>query len=552
MLGQEIGNWRIESQIGEGGMGTVYLARHKTLGTPAALKVLAHTLSRDPKFHERFIREARAQAQLRHPGIAQVMDFIEQGEDLFLVIEYLPGGTLAERLEHSSKATPMTALSWVQQALSALDYAHQHGVIHRDIKPSNLMFDEAGRPKVVDFGIALTLDGRRLTTTGSLGTPHYMSPEQIRRPLDIDHRTDVYAMGIVLYEMLAGHPPFDAESDFDLRFAQVNEPPKPLREQNPEIPEELEAIVMRALAKNPDERYSGCGEFARALAAFEKPVAMPPIPPPLPPPVPSPVAARPASGAGRGQAAFIGVLLLGLIVVAGLSAALNGKSRSIADLSSQLGSLRMQLDQKETALKTQAKLVEAKSWMPLAVDMFDKAEGWDPTFLNDDGGTLGRVVLKGKYDWLVQADKSISRADIRSGTFTGDGASSYLSVEATRVEGAADTDCKLLLRQDGDRYYAFIVSGAGTFSFFVHDKSWKSLHDFTPSTAIRSGTGQTNRLAVLAEGSHFSLFINDSLVAEVDDDTLRTGSAGISVGLQKKGDSARFEFDNFELRRLPS
>ncbi len=302
-MDQQIGNWQIEGQLGEGGMGSVYLARHRTLGTQAALKVLAPGLGRDDRFRERFVREARAQAQLRHPGIAQVMDFLEQGDDLFVVIEYLPGGTLADRLENRRERLPVaTVVSWTRQALDALDYAHRHGVIHRDVKPSNLMFDVAGHLKIVDFGIALTLDGRRLTTTGSLGTPHYMSPEQIRRPQEVDHRTDVYAMGVVLYEMLAGHPPFDAISDFEVRLAQVNETPKPLAAQNPEIPAAFEAIVMKALAKDPNDRYSGCGELARALegwshAPVSRPTPMPvPIPPPLPlkpATVPPPIAARP-------------------------------------------------------------------------------------------------------------------------------------------------------------------------------------------------------------------------------------------------------------------
>ncbi|HEX4966513.1 MAG TPA: protein kinase [Thermoanaerobaculia bacterium] len=561
MLGQEIGNWRIESQIGEGGMGTVYLARHKTLGTPAALKVLAHTLSRDPKFRERFIREARAQAQLRHPGIAQVMDFIEQGEDLFLVIEYLPGGTLAERLEHNSKVTPMTALSWVQQSLSALDYAHQHGVIHRDIKPSNLMFDEAGRPKVVDFGIALTLDGRRLTTTGSLGTPHYMSPEQIRRPLEVDHRTDVYAMGVVLYELLAGRPPFDAASDFDLRFAQVNEPPKPLREQNPEIPEELEAIVMRALAKNPDERYSGCGEFARALAAFEKPVAMPSIPPPLPPPVLSPVPVQPASGSGAGgwRAAFAGVLLLGLIVVAVLSAQKSDLRKSRVELQTQVSGLQIQAGDLQTKLSqtvakatTLSKLAEAKSWVPVAVDTFDSAWAWRPvpSPISDEWGSLARGISNGKYIWGMDASKSVMRWDTRTGVFMGDG-DYYLSVEATKTEGAADTSFYLILRDTDSQRYGFTVDiGSGEFTFALYDNAWKDLEKGMASSSIHAG--QTNRLAVLVEGSHYSFFINDTLVGEVTDGTLRSGTTGVGVGLTKKGDSALVEFDNFELRRRPS
>ncbi len=553
MLGQEIGNWRIESKVGEGGMGTVYLARHQTLGTPAALKVLAHTLSRDEKFRERFMREAQAQAQLRHPGIAQVMDFIEQGEDLFLVIEYLPGGTLAERLERDPKVTPMTALSWTEQALLALDYAHQHRVIHRDIKPSNLMFDEAGHPKVVDFGIALTLDGRRLTTTGALGTPHYMSPEQVRRPLDVDHRTDVYAMGVVLYEMLAGRPPFDAASDFDLRYAQVNEPPKPLREQNPEIPEELEALVFRALAKNPDERYSGCGEFARALAAFEKPVAIPPIstPPPLPPPLPGPPPVQRASGAGGWIAAFVGALLLGLIVVAVLSAQKGDLRRSRDELQDKAGDLQTQLGQAEAKVNLLGKLVAAKSWTPLAVDTFDSAWGWSPIPISvDQWGSVTRVVANGKYRWDMFSIQNRMRLDTRSYVLMDDG-DYYLSVEVTKTAGPQDTECYLILRQEGDQEYAFVVYN-DTFYFALREQKWKLLQKDTASPVLHTGMGQTNRLAVLVEGSHYSLFINDTLVAEVTDSTLRHGAVGVAVGLEKQGESARYEFDNFELRRRPS
>ncbi len=574
-MDQQIGNWRIQSKIGEGGMGTVYLARHQTLGTPAALKVLAHTLSRDEKFRERFIREARAQAQLRHAGIAQVMDFIEQREDLFLVIEYLPGGTLAERLERDPKVTPMTALSWTEQALAALDYAHQHGVIHRDIKPSNLMFDEAGHPKVVDFGIALTLDGRRLTTTGTLGTPHYMSPEQVRHPMGVDHRTDVYAMGVVLYEMLAGRPPFDAASDFDLRYAQVNEPPKPLREQNPEIPEELEALVFRALAKNPDERYSGCGEFARALAAFEKPVAIPPLstPPPLPPPVPGPAPVQQASSAGGWRTAFLVVLALGLIVAAILGTGLSNIRESrdglrtqlgvlqrraadlqtqVTDLQAQLGNLRAQLGQKDSAIRDLGKLTQPKYWTPVVVDTFDTAEGgWSPAPpSNDEWGYSKREISNGKYVWDMVQSQGHMRYDTRAGTYMSDGGYS-LSVEATRTSGTERAEIYFLLRRDGSQYYAFIMEG-GSFCFSLHDKEWKDLQKWTSSSAIRTGLGQTNRLTVLAEESHYSLFINDVLVGEVTDGTLRGGSAGVGVGLSEKGEAARVEFDNFELRRRPS
>ena len=278
------GSWVAERPLGEGGMGRVYLARHQRLNTLAALKVLYPSLTHDQSFRDRFLLEAQTQSQLQHPNIARVIDYIEQQDQFYLVVEYLAGGTLADVIDHAGgPIDPGRALTWTKQALYALDYAHQRGVIHRDIKPSNLMFDESGNLKVMDFGIALVMGGRRLTSTGvTMGTPEYMSPEQIARPKDVDHRTDVYSMAIVLYEMLAGRPPFQGDTDFSIRAAQVNNPPPPLRYLNPSIPEALDQAVMRALAKDPNQRYSGCGEFINALerfpsGSFAQPV--PPIPP---------------------------------------------------------------------------------------------------------------------------------------------------------------------------------------------------------------------------------------------------------------------------------
>jgi len=270
MIGREIGSWKVEQKLGKGGMGEVYLARHRALGTPAVVKVLSDLLTHDVNFRDRFFQEARTQAQLRHPHIAQVLDYFEQDGQWFLVIEYLPGGTLAEILDKTGGPidTPRV-LRWAQQALEALDVAHRRGIIHRDVKPTNLLLDDYDRLKVSDFGIAVVVGGRRLTTTGqALGTPQYMSPEQIRRPDAVDHRTDVYSMGVVLYELLTGQVPFDSEVDFEIRQAQVTAPPRPPRGLNPEIPEALEEIVLRALAKDPDERFSGCGELAGALQNY--------------------------------------------------------------------------------------------------------------------------------------------------------------------------------------------------------------------------------------------------------------------------------------------
>ncbi len=248
-------------------MGKVYLAQHPTLGNLVAIKELAPFLAQDAKFRQRFLQEAQAQARLSHPYIVEVKDLIEDESGVFLIMEYMPGGSLEDIIERSSgPLDPGWVLPRVRQALSALDFAHQKGVIHRDVKPSNILLDPSDNAKVSDFGIAIVLGSRRLTATGTaLGSPHYMSPEQITRPKEVDHRADVYSMGIVLYEMLTGRVPFEGDTDFNIKLAHVNEPPPLPRQLNQSIPEALEQAVLKALAKDPVQRFGGCGEFARAL-----------------------------------------------------------------------------------------------------------------------------------------------------------------------------------------------------------------------------------------------------------------------------------------------
>lgn len=271
MLGTGIGSYIVEAKLGEGGMGDVYLGRHRTLGTPAAIKVMSPAFSHKPQLRERFEREARAQALLRHPKIVQVFDYLEIGNLWFLIVEYMDGGSLDELFASSQVSIPTSkALDWVRQILSGLDFAHSKGIIHRDVKPSNILFNNRGEVAVADFGISLHVGDKRLTPTGiSIGTPEYMSPEQIRGVVDLDHRADVYSTGVVLYELLGGRTPFENASTFEVQRAQVCDPPPALSLLKPELPPELESVVMKSLAKDRKDRYATCGRFAEAITAFE-------------------------------------------------------------------------------------------------------------------------------------------------------------------------------------------------------------------------------------------------------------------------------------------
>jgi len=268
MTGREIREYKILQKIGEGGMGSVYLAEHSMLGK-VAIKALAPQLCSNQHFRDRFIKEAKAQFALMHENIVQLHTVMEEGNDLFLVMEYIDGYSLDTFIENEKEVDLDKALSIFTDILNGLNYAHSQGVIHRDVKPSNILLTKEGKAKVMDFGIALMSDGKRLTKTGTtLGTAWYMSPEQISRPKNIDHRSDVYSAGIILYEMLSGTVPFDGDTDFNIYHKHINEIPEDLVSKNSNISITLSNIINQALEKNPDDRFNGCGDFLNYINAY--------------------------------------------------------------------------------------------------------------------------------------------------------------------------------------------------------------------------------------------------------------------------------------------
>src|SRR5215831_378522 len=272
MIGKTIRSFRIVSEIGEGGMGVVYLAEHLELPKRFAIKSLSKSLSSDPQFRNRFYGEAQKQAILDHPNIVQVTDFFEAEGQFFLVMEFVDGQDLGKLIRAKGKLPEHEALPIFQDILRGLAFAHSKGVIHRDVKPSNVLIDSQGRARIMDFGIAILAGAgeKRVTATGAVvGSPWYMSPEQIQRPRELDLRTDIYSLGIVLYEMLAGDVPFNGETDFSVQEQQIREPPPNLHQKHPEISEELAEIVLKAMAKNPAGRFQNCTEFLQCIQEYE-------------------------------------------------------------------------------------------------------------------------------------------------------------------------------------------------------------------------------------------------------------------------------------------
>ena len=260
--------YRIVRRLGGGGMATVFRAEQVMLGREVVVKVLHAHLARDPEMTERFRREAEAAAQLVHPTICPILDFGQSGDVVYIVMPYLGGGSLADRVQKERTVSPVVVASSAAQVAVALDHAHRRGVVHRDVKPDNILFDDDGNALITDFGIATAKFHGRLTASGrAMGTPHYMSPEQAMGKL-IDGRSDLYALGVVMYEALVGFPPFDGADAFSVGYKHVHEPPVPLLDIDSRVPEELAAIVMRCLAKAPDARFARGTLLADALVAY--------------------------------------------------------------------------------------------------------------------------------------------------------------------------------------------------------------------------------------------------------------------------------------------
>lgn len=268
--GQKIRNYILESLIGEGGVGEVWRARHESLDKPVAIKCILPQFSKDKNIYDRFTREASSMARLEHPHIVGVHDFFSVGDSTYLVMSYIEGGSLQDLLEKKPILGIDDAMKISLDILDALDYAHQRGVIHRDVKPPNILVTENLDAYLVDFGIALELGKKRVTQFGTnIGTPEYMSPEQIRGE-KLDHRTDVYSFGCVLYEMLSGSTPFgttgeEGQTDFLIMERHIKEPPPALGSINPDVDEKTASAVVRAMSKDKKERFPGCGDMAKAL-----------------------------------------------------------------------------------------------------------------------------------------------------------------------------------------------------------------------------------------------------------------------------------------------
>jgi len=313
-VGDRVGDYEILAMIGAGGMGRVYKVRNIFSNREEAMKVLLPDLTTERELAARFMMEIRTLASLDHPNIAQLRTAFQFQNQLVMIMEYVEGVTL-EKLAGESTIPIEREIDYATQVLSALSFAHSHGIIHRDIKPANIMITTHGQVKLMDFGIAKNADEMHLTRPGmTIGSVYYMSPEQVRGGT-VDARSDIYSFGITMYESLTGKKPFEADTSYSVLHAQCNEAPVPPIEVNPSLSPELNAIVLRALEKDPLNRYQTAQEFHDALKALRQGHASVPaaLPVAAPPPAftPAPTAAGAFSATSMGFAAGAGAAASG-------------------------------------------------------------------------------------------------------------------------------------------------------------------------------------------------------------------------------------------------
>lgn len=559
LIGKALGQYQIVQVAGKGGMAIVYKAFQPSLNRYVALKVLPDYLAQDDQFVMRFEQEARAAAALRHPNIMVIYDVGQEGSTHFIAAEYLEGATLSQAIAAQHGPLPLPRIvNIINQLASALDFAHQRGLVHRDIKPSNAFIGADDHVTLMDFGIAKALQGgAQMTRTGTMvGTPEYMSPEQAEGR-QIDQRSDIYSLGVMLYQLLTGRVPFQAETPTAVLLAHLTKVPQPPTQLNPSIPPAVEAVVMRSLAKRPEERFPTAGELARALAqaasgapasTYVPPTVIPGRPTSAPPPVyappasqpgyalhtptPPPLPPQPKSGRGVNWLLWGGLALAAgaFVCVVGLvSLFAIGSSSNKPTAQPNVPLVTSTSDATPAPPSTETVPTPAAS--VLFDDDFqsqqaseDKGWSFNPGDYVDYAWSVGKMTVSvKKKNWLglnwPDGDYDDFGAEIEAQPTTSD----YTEYGIVfRVSGSSDARS----------YYIFGATTKG--KYYLQKKIDGTWADTDPVSATSSQylkAGQTkNVLRVLARGDQILLYINGFLVKTVTDDSMSSGSVGIFAG----------------------
>jgi serine/threonine protein kinase len=526
------GRYEIQERIGRGGMAQVFKAFDTNLERVVAIKVLHDYLSDDPTFKERFEREAKFVASFNHPHIVQIYDFdsVERGGQqlYYMVMPYIPGHTLRDELMlYMEQGQLMPRERVLQVALNladALDYAHKRGMVHRDVKPGNILFDERDQAVLTDFGIARLVVGSNLTQDGlAVGTPAYMSPEQAAGEA-VDARSDLYALGIILYEMLTGKPPFHDDGSISILLKHLNEPVPSLSKFIPVPNPQLDAVVMRALAKTPEERYQTAREFAEDLKAVFSGEQVSAVVPPKaefkvnPPPdrqtrltktiqqMTTSIEVVTRSPLGI---LIAGLLIIGFLVGVTFLTRTNAAVDELSGVNSMTGDTQNLYFTSSFADDDPTRMLWSTGEDGLVSRQFTGDNAY--FFINRRVGRAVTSIIDSRYRY---EDATISLE-------------AALQPESNDASGYG-----IVFRyQDEDNYYVFAVDGLGRYSIWIRsDGQWRELRGlnetWTPDDRIKP-RGEVNKLTVDVAGNRFIGYVNSELLVDITDDTIPSGGAGV-------------------------
>lgn len=560
--GQMLGPYRIINQIGQGGMATVYKAYQASMDRNVAIKVLPSQLAQSQEFIQRFQQEARIIAKLEHPHILPVFDYGESEGITYFVMRYLDAGTLSEKMQ-KGRPLPLEEIDRLfTQLAEALNYAHGFGIIHRDLKPSNALIDSQGNLFLTDFGIAKLLEtaSPRLTQTDAImGTPAYISPEQARAD-KVNQRSDIYSLGIILYEMVTGRVPFVAETPLAVILKHVSDPLPPPSSIKPDIPEAIEKVVLRALAKQPEDRYATVSEFLSAWKrALDETKLMPgrSETPPLsqetartspPPPTRTAAPAPKAASNSRGWAGWAVGCLVGLCALSVLG---GGAVFLFSNAANQTPTQTAAPTQTEAPPPTNTPRPTA-TLAPIRGDVLLEDDFSDDTIwgLLDEGNTeiaYNNEALQIKLfaeNWIAWTTPN--------GEFY---ENVHAEVTARNNDGESTSAFGLICYQqeNATSYYYAVITPAGQYTiakaedgkddiFFIED-TWGDSDLIANKSTYRIGMDCGN--------GTLSLYVDGQLIDSVSDSSYTSGSSGVIAWSGDKVSTADVSFDDFLLSELP-
>lgn len=552
----KITRYTLKERIGAGGMATVYQAWDNNLERDVAIKVLHEHLSFDNTFQERFEREAKFVAGFHHPHIVQIFDFAVITTDdipiLYMVMPYLKGSTLEDVIAtHRQQNIPLpneTIISLIREIASALDYAHERDMIHRDVKPANILYDSHNRAILTDFGIARLVDVGNLTAEGmTVGTPAYMPPEQAQG-LEIDHRADIYSLGVIAYELITLTPPY-GEGSVSVMLQHINAPVPQISQFLDMQNASLDAVIHRVLAKEPDDRYHTATEFAEDLikALNNKPISNPPQPTKVFEAVETATTPESQEKSKRPvkqstvSSSPLGLLAMGLGLVAFVLVIALLSQSSATTLSSPMIPTLQTLTGSDVA-----ESMTGNFYFETSFAEEDPALGaWDIS----DTQFITREIIDNQYV-ITNSRANTATTSLFDQAYTYDNVLISVDAHLVNAESLASGYGIVFRYVDEENYNVFAVDGRGRFSIWIREEGqWRELRNadskWTDHEAIMTGTTSNNLTIEIYENTLTGL-VNGIEVAQVEDDTIAQGGVGIYLATTPQGE-ATIEIDRFAI-----